>query len=49
MESSSRQQPKKKKQHEEYWKRIKNIYQVIDIVEFERLSKMEGAVELCCL
>ena len=38
-----------KKQHEEYWKRIKNIYQVIDIVEFERLSKMEGAVELCCL
>lgn len=38
-----------KKQHEEYWKRINNIYQVIDIVEFERLSKMEGTVELCCL
>lgn len=36
-----------KKRYEEYWKKIKNIYQVIDIVEFERLSKVEGAVELC--
>lgn len=34
--------------YEEYWKKIKNTYQVIDIVEFERLSKMEGAVEKCC-
>lgn len=36
-----------KKRYEEYWKKIKNIYQVIDIVEFERLSKVEGSVELC--
>lgn len=36
-----------KKRYEEYWKKIKNIYQVIDIVEFEKLSKVEGSVELC--
>lgn len=37
-----------KEKNESYWKKIKPAYQVIDVIEFERLSKMEGAVETCC-
>ena len=37
-----------KNEYEEIWKKIKKTYQVLDVVEFERFSNMEGALEECC-
>lgn len=36
-----------KEEYEKIWDKIKKVYQVLDVVEFERFSKTEGALEEC--